>query len=184
MAKDNSLRVAVRVVGWSQWQVQVIRGVQAYAHQQPRWRLYVDGTPATASSIFGGDVRWDGILTRDHDMHSLWRRLMREGRTQVISLTSSPAKGNRFPACALMMRRWRRRRGNIWLPGVSAFGVCGSARMGTAGSSWSSADGFCGGKEIAVCGVSWISRSGDGGALDFYHRREHGSADALDCAAG
>ncbi|HSV16605.1 MAG TPA: substrate-binding domain-containing protein [Tepidisphaeraceae bacterium] len=94
--KPDHLRVAVRVAGWSQWQVQVIRGVQAYAHQQPRWRLYVDGTPS-AGSIFGRDLRWDGIITREQDMNALWRKLMRAGRTKIVSLTSAPVKGKPLP---------------------------------------------------------------------------------------
>src|SRR5215218_4425680 len=87
------LQVGLRVMSWSKFQLEVVRGVQAYAARHPAWRLFVDGAPHAASPIHAGSWTWDGVITSDLTKKAMWRALARDGRTKLVSVTAAPPRG-------------------------------------------------------------------------------------------
>lgn len=137
---DGSLRVALRIVSWAKWQVQVMRGVQAYAHQQPRWRLYVDGASPAASPIHGGRIVWDGIITSDLNKPLVWKRMQEAKRTHIVSITSAPPKGLNVPAVRVDDTRVADVAGRHLMAGgfrrLAYYGPLGWGRDDRRGKSW------------------------------------------------
>jgi LacI family transcriptional regulator len=84
-------------MSWSKFQLELVRGVQAYAARHPAWRLFVDGAPHAASPIHEGSWAFDGVITSDLTKKTVWRDLARDGRTKVVSVTAAPPRGLAFP---------------------------------------------------------------------------------------
>ncbi|HSV15427.1 MAG TPA: substrate-binding domain-containing protein [Tepidisphaeraceae bacterium] len=88
-AADRQL-VALRVPAWSDWDRQVIRGVQRFAHGRPRWRLYVESGAASALRIATADLRLDGLITGAlRDPAPVWQRLLKRMRGRMVAITSA-----------------------------------------------------------------------------------------------
>jgi LacI family transcriptional regulator len=80
-------------MSWSKFQLEVVRGVQAYAARHPAWRLFVDGAPHAASPIHAGNWEWDGVITSDLTKSAFWHKLARSPRTRIVSITAAPPRG-------------------------------------------------------------------------------------------
>lgn len=90
-------RVALLLQGWGGWHAQLIRGVQAYAHTAPHWRLHVDGGLPGTSRAESGLVQWDGIISSGVYADALLRKLRRSPATKIVGLSSSQVHGPKTP---------------------------------------------------------------------------------------
>jgi LacI family transcriptional regulator len=81
--------IAIRLWDWSEWCRQVVRGVQRFAHGRPDWRLFVDAGQTRAIPLEGGESAFDGIITSVLSDPRTWKRLIRDGRTKVVSITAT-----------------------------------------------------------------------------------------------
>lgn len=96
--QPRRLFVAVRLRSWSEWDRQVVRGIQRFAHDRPHWRVYVE-TGAGASRLLTGALPVNGIITSVLlDAAPAWRRLLRGANMHVVAITSAvPASLSSIP---------------------------------------------------------------------------------------
>src|SRR5436305_8243130 len=96
---DRRQLIALRLPAWSDWDRQVIRGVQRFAHGRPRWRIYVESGPASVLRIASTDVALDGLITGAlRDSSSIWQRLLERVQSRMVAITS--AVPSRFASIA------------------------------------------------------------------------------------
>jgi LacI family transcriptional regulator len=93
------LFIAVRLRAWSEWDRQVIRGVQRFAHDRPNWRLYVETGEAGSSRLLSGKLPLNGIITSILlDAAPTWKRLVRAPNLRAVAITSAvPASLSSIP---------------------------------------------------------------------------------------
>lgn len=91
--------IAVRLAAWSEWDRQVIRGVQRFAHERSNWRLYVESGQSGATRLTRADVSLDGLITtRLRDPSAAWQRLLLRMQQRVVALSSAiPASLSSIP---------------------------------------------------------------------------------------
>ena len=90
-------RVALLLQGWGGWHVQLIRGVQAFAHTASGWRLHVDGGLPGTSRTQTSRAQWDGIISSGVYADELLRKLRRSPTTKIVGLSSAQRYGPRMP---------------------------------------------------------------------------------------
>jgi LacI family transcriptional regulator len=96
---DRRQLIALRLPAWSDWDRQVIRGVQRFAHGRPRWRIYVESGPASVLRIASTDVALDGLITGAlRDPSPVWQRLLKRMQSRMVAITS--AVPSRFASIA------------------------------------------------------------------------------------
>ncbi len=87
----RKLRIALRLLVWSEWARQVFRGVQGYAHSMPDWQLQVvTGTDDSVANM--GNIQWDGVITHVLGNIPAIRRLRRGGQVKIVSFTAAHPK--------------------------------------------------------------------------------------------
>ena len=90
-------RVALLLQGWGGWHCHLIRGVQAFAHTVPHWRLHVDGGLPGTSRVESSPKMWDGIITSSIRADGVLRKLRRERNVKVVGLSSAQHEGIKIP---------------------------------------------------------------------------------------
>ena len=89
-AAPPQLRIAVGLWDWSQWCRSILRGVQSYAHDKPYWRIHAVVGPEETRTLFRGPQQWDGIISPVlRDLPAI-HRVVRSGRTKIVSCTAVP----------------------------------------------------------------------------------------------
>src|SRR5438045_4892906 len=89
-APERRQFIALRLPAWSDWDRQVIRGVQRFAHGRPRWRLYVESGQASVLRIAAADVALDGLITGAlRDPSPIWQRLLKRMQHRMVAITSA-----------------------------------------------------------------------------------------------
>jgi LacI family transcriptional regulator len=78
--------IAIRLPDWSLWARQIIRGVHAFALQEPSWRLQV-GAGGLGWSPLPSEV--DGVIAAPISDLEAWHRLLTEQKTPVVSVTAA-----------------------------------------------------------------------------------------------
>ncbi|HSV16407.1 MAG TPA: substrate-binding domain-containing protein [Tepidisphaeraceae bacterium] len=82
--------IALRLSAWSDWDRQVIRGVQRFAHDRPDWRMYVEGGDNVSSKTFAAELTLDGLITSVlRDMSPAWRQLIKRLDPCVVAISSA-----------------------------------------------------------------------------------------------
>jgi LacI family transcriptional regulator len=86
---QNRLRIALRLLDWSEWARQIFRGVQGFAHSRPDWQLHVvTGHDEVDSTV--GNIAWDGMITHVLTNVRGIRKIRRGGLTKMVTFTSAP----------------------------------------------------------------------------------------------
>lgn len=90
-------RVALLLQGWGGWHTHLIRGVQAFAHTAPHWRLHVDGGLPGTSRIESNPEKWDGIISSSIRGDGVLRKLRRQRHVKIVGLSSAQHPGIDIP---------------------------------------------------------------------------------------
>lgn len=90
-------RVALLLQGWGGWHCQLIRGVQAFAHSAPHWRLHVDGGLPGTSRVESGLLQWDGIISSAIRADGVLRKLHRKKTVKIVGLSSAQSQDIKIP---------------------------------------------------------------------------------------